>query len=314
MEGFDIRKLTAILHNVIEDTPAFETYAIEWYERYKRQKIRPKTRRLYEGFLKNHLVPFFGKLKIGEIKSQDVQNFYDSCNMLSHSTVRQMKVVLHQIFESAKEDQYIEINPTESTRHILPAKASERSALSQAEIQDVIRQLPRLREQDSLLMHLLIYTGERRGEVLGLRWEDIDFDNNVINISRQIIHLSNHPYECEPKSKAGIRAIPLLPELKKILQQYKKKKGFIIGDGVNPITETSFNRRYERIGRLVDLHGATPHIFRHTFLTMASDKLDPKTLQAIAGHATFSLTFNKYVHKRDEKVIESVGRLAKLFT
>ncbi len=150
-------------------------------------------------------------------------------------------------------------------------------------------------------MSLLIYTGERRGEVLGLRWEDIDFENGLISVQRAVTFVKGKPFVGEPKSKAGYREIPILPELKQCLEKYRKKEGYIIGDGEEPITETGFKRRYERIGKQIDLHGATPHVFRHTFLTMASDKVDTKTLQMIAGHSSYTITFNRYVHSRAEK-------------
>ena len=313
MNALDYQALVSMFTGQPKDTPLFSDYAWKWYRRYKEPTIRPNTRRLYEGFLSNHLVPYFGEKPVGSITSGDVQDFYDSRGDLAHSTARQLKVVLHQIMASAIEDQLICTNPTESKRHVLPDRVTERNALTKAEIQDVIRQLPRLKEQDLLLLGLLIYTGERRGEAIGLRWEDIDFRISLIHVRRAVIHIGNRPIVTDPKSKAGIRDIPLLPELKKILTEHRRRTGYIIGDGVSPITETSFCRRWERIDRLIDLHGATPHVFRHTFLTMASDGIDTKTLQAIAGHSTYTLTFNRYVHKRDEKIRESASKLQGLF-
>ena len=305
--------IAAMLMGQQKEAPLFADYARQWFERYKRPKLREKTNLLYEGFLENHLIPFFGQKQVGAITSEEIQCFYDAKADLSHSTTRQMKVVLHQILDSAIEDGYRQDNPTESKRHVLPAKVTTRNALTADEIHDVIRQMVRLKPQDLLLLSLLIYTGERRGEVLGLRWEDIDFKNNMISVSRAVVHIRNKPLVGNPKSQAGKRKVPLLPELKEILLRYRKAEGYIIGNGTEPISEKAFDRRYERIRRQVDLHGATPHVFRHTFLTMASDKIDPKTLQAIAGHSTFSLTFNKYVHKRDDKVQESATKLKQLF-
>lgn len=305
--------IAAMLMGTQKETPLFADYARQWFERYKKPKLREKTKLLYEGFLANHLIPYFGSKQVGAITSEDIQSFYDSRSSLSHSTTRQMKVVLHQILDSAIEDGYRNDNPAESRRHVLPSGVTIRNALTTAEIKDVIRQMVRLKPQDLLLLSLLIYTGERRGEVLGLRWEDIDFRNNMITVSRAVVHIRNRPLVGNPKSQAGNRKVPLLPELKEILLKYYKPEGYIIGDGITPISERTFDRMYERIRRQVDLHGATPHIFRHTFLTMAADKIDPKTLQAIAGHSTFSMTFNKYVHKRDDKVQESATKLERLF-
>jgi integrase len=87
---------------------------------------------------------------------------------------------------------------------------------------------------------------------------------------------------------------------------HKKAEGYIVGDGEKPLTERTFTRMWERIGKKIDLHGATPHVFRHTYITMAaSSGIDVKTLQAIAGHADIKMTMDRYAHKRDEKVMEA---------
>ncbi len=297
----------------VKETPLFHDYAMNWYTRYKEPKLRPKTRVVYAYLMGKHIFPFFETMRLSDITSETIQTFYDNCSALCHSTVRQMRVILHQIFASAIEDKWIRENPTESCRHILPSRASERKALTREEIQDIIGHLPRLKPQDAMLMYLLIYTGERRGEVLGLRWEDVDFENDLISVQRAVTFVKGKPVVGEPKSRAGYREIPILPELKQCLENNRKMAGYIIGDGEQPITETSFKRRYERIGKQIDLHGATPHVFRHTFLTMASDKIDTKTLQMIAGHSSYSITFNRYVHGRVEKIRGAGSKMERMF-
>ena len=69
------------------------------------------------------------------------------------------------------------------------------------------------------------------------------------------------------------------------------------------LTETAYNRTWERIGKKIDLHGATPHVLRHTYLTTAAgENIDPKTLQSMAGHADHQVTMNVYVHAKKENV------------
>ncbi len=81
-----------------------------------------------------------------------------------------------------------------------------------------------------------------------------------------------------------------------------KESGFIIG-GESPITMTTFNNTWHRINKMIDLHGATPHVFRHSYLTyMAGQTADLKTIQAIAGHSTIDMTMNRYVHAQPEKI------------
>lgn len=79
--------------------------------------------------------------------------------------------------------------------------------------------------------------------------------------------------------------------------------GFIVGSSDAPITESTFDRAWQRIDKTIDLHGATPHVLRHTYLTeLAAAEVDVKTIQAIAGHADIRMTMDRYVDKRFEKI------------
>ncbi|MBP3644834.1 MAG: tyrosine-type recombinase/integrase [Clostridia bacterium] len=82
--------------------------------------------------------------------------------------------------------------------------------------------------------------------------------------------------------------------------------GYVIGGGEQPITESMFDHALERIGKTINLHGATPHVLRHTYLTMLGETgTNIKTIQAIAGHADIQTTMNRYVYSRNEKLLEA---------
>lgn len=306
--------LDAILSALQQQQPDVKMgdYANKWFESFKKKRLRPGTQKTYSYLLNKHIIPFFSERAVASISVADIQSFYDSLSYLSRSTLRQMRVILHQIFRAAKEDKLIADNPTESDRLSYSNRMSVREALTQDAIQHIVRQLVRLKGSDLLLLSLLIYTGERRGEVLGLRWEDIDFDSDMIHVERAVAFPSNQPFVGETKSKAGVRSIPLLPELKNILLRYKKAEGYIVGNGDKPLTERAYRCAYKRIDSKLDLHGATAHVFRHTFMTMAVDALDLKTLQTIAGHASHVTTM-RYVHKRDEKIAAAKDKLTGMF-
>lgn len=86
-----------------------------------------------------------------------------------------------------------------------------------------------------------------------------------------------------------------------------KKVGYIIGEHKTPISGTAYRCMFEKIRKSVDLHGATAHVFRHSYLTMLDEAgVDPKTLQYIAGHGNFSFTMNRYVHGR-KKAAQQAG-------
>lgn len=162
------------------------------------------------------------------------------------------------------------------------------------------------------MMALMMLTGTRRGEALGLRWEDIDLSAGLIHIQRNITYAQNQPFIGTPKTAKGERDVPINSMLLTHLEPIQKE-GFIIGD-TEPISRMLYRRRMERIEATIDLHGATAHIFRHSYLTYAASLgTGLKTLQSIAGHADIHTTMNRYVHKQTDKIIETGNRLQALF-
>jgi len=253
-------------------------------------------------------------MRLEEIGTNTIQTFYNENSCKAKSTVRQMSILLHQIFDMAVEDGHMRMNPTESKRLAMPTKKKKREALTTGDVKDILGNLDKLEAQERLLIALLLLTGMRRGEVLGLCWENIDWKKKLICVEQAVTFFNNQPVIGETKSEAGNRVIPLEKKLEEVLTPMKKESGFVIGDGEKPLTERTFTRMWERIGRKIDLHGATPHIFRHTYITMAaSSGIDVKTLQSIAGHADIKMTMERYAHKREEKVIEAGSLISGVF-
>jgi len=116
-----------------------------------------------------------------------------------------------------------------------------------------------------------------------------------------------------PKSKAGVRLIPLEPQLEDILTALPHAGKYILGNSEFPITEMTCKRGWERICRTINMHGATAHVLRHTYITMVAAHLGIKTLQTIAGHSDISTTMNRYAHDSEDKIIQAVGLLRDMY-
>ena len=295
------------------DRHLFADYAWEWFESYKVPKLRPGTEMNYRLIIRKHLVPFFGSMRLDEITTVDVQRFYNQHAHQSRSTVNKLALILHGIFDSAIEDGLCVIDLTRSKRLTYSKKKTFREALFIDAAQDIIANLPRLELKDRLLVALLIITGIRRGEALSLQWEDIDFERKLINIRRSVRFAGNKGYIGPTKSKAGVRLIPLEPQLEEILTALPHDGKYILGNGEFPITEMTYKRGWERICRTINIHGATAHVLRHTYITMAAAHLDIKTLQTIAGHSDISTTMNRYAHGREDKIIQAGGLLKDMY-
>ena len=208
----------------------------------------------------------------------------------------------------------MQTDPTASRKLMIPStRKNEREAISMEEFQDILGNLEKLQPEDRRLMALLMLTGMRRGEALGLQWADINWEKGHIYVRRNVTFAGNQPHIGTPKTEKGTRQIPIVGMLREYLEPVGVGETFIIG-GDEPITEMTFKRTFQRIAKTIDLHGATPHVFRHSFLTYAQTVVtDIKTLQAIAGHADIQTTMNRYVHQQSDKIVETGKRVTDLF-
>jgi integrase len=285
-------------------THDFQSYAETWLTLYKVNCLKHTTLREYTSLLNKHLIPAFGAMDISAITTDDVPRFMNSKADMSRKSIHEMVMVLGMILESAVEDGFLPRNPARSKRLKNPSrKVSPRHALTSAELADIIEHLPMLSEErDRMTLALLIYTGMRRDEVLGLRWEDIDLAQGLIFVRRGVTYKGNQPCIDTPKTAAGIRMIPLPIELRTHLRP-EAPLHYLVGGQDKPISEKTFIRMWQRIGRLIDLHGATPHVFRHTYMTMAQRaNVSMKTLQTIGGYSDLATLQDRYVHTQQEDI------------
>ena len=284
-------------------TILLKDYVHKWMTTYKMHKLKPTTLTTYEKWLNAHILPVFGERSIASITTDDIQQFLNNRKEMSSKSLTVMRNLMGEIFKDAVEDGLMEKDPTSSRRLIIPSnKVTERQALPLADFKDILNHLPELPLEERRLLALLMLTGMRRGEVLGLRWEDIDLENQLIHVQRNVTHpQTNQPHIGTPKTKSGTRDIPLDPMLLELLAPMQDT-GFIIG-GKQPITLKHYTNTWNRIKKAVDLHGATAHVFRHSYLTYAAgESSDIKSLQKIAGHSDIRMTMNRYVHAQPEKV------------
>ena len=171
----------------------------------------------------------------------------------------------------------------------------------------------------------ILQTGLRTGELIGLRWSDIDFKNKTMKISRTM--------ECRysvggwrtgpPKSSAGYRTIPLTEEAVRILEDQKLKNSlikvipiewseyvFLCRKGT-PVTNTAYNAILFRYCDKAGIPRFSMHVLRHTFATRCLEgSMQGAVLQRILGHSSIGITMNLYVHITDEEKYKEIERAA----
>ena len=288
----------------------FSAYAENWMRLYKENHLKHTTLREYSTILNKHLLPAFGDADIRAVTTDAIQRFMNGKAAMSRKSIREMVMVLGMIMESAVEDGILTRNPARSKRLTNPSqRVKQRNALTSVQLNDIVLQLPKhSNAQERFFLALLIYTGMRRSEVLGLRWGDVDLLRGIIDVRRGVTYKGNLPQISTPKTAAGIRQIPIPDALRQWLCP-GDKNCYVIGGQESPVTEKSFQCMWRRIASSIDLHGATPHVFRHTYMTFAQRaKVATKTLQSIGGYADLATLQDRYIHTQQEDI--EAARLA----
>lgn len=286
--------------------PTVNEYAERWYNlTWKPQENTDKrTWKNAHTQVFTHIKPYFANIRLDEVKTSDVQTFLNKFigEGRSASTVDQVRMVLKQVFDLAIEDDLLKKNPAASKRLSVGTKEEKREPLTENQIASILAELHVLAIKDQLLVLIPLYAGTRRGETLGLQWKHVDFENDTITIEQACKTNGNKAVLGDTKSSAGHRTIPLTAPLKHVLMDIQGNSDDYIVSGKKLMTQSAYDRAWERITKHVNLYGKTAHSLRHTYATFMLDKVSNKNLQYIMGHSEFSTTIDIYVHPQKEKI------------
>lgn len=221
--------------NTFQKQKTVDTVANEWFE--SKRGIRNHTRQNYD-FLFNHYAKStrIGKMKIKDVKNSDIKRHYNSLienNGLSIETIDGLQNVLRQVFEYGVAQHYIASNPTEGCmrdfKKALKTDEQKHKALTadeQARFLDFIAKSETYSHWYNTFA-VMVGTGLRVGELTGLRWCDIDFDKNIIDVSHTLVYYKEIDGSMtwqinKPKTKAGVRTITMLDSVKRALENEKQ--------------------------------------------------------------------------------------------
>jgi integrase len=259
---------------------------------------KPSATRSYEAALRDRIYPELGALRVTEVQPRDVQRLADE--MLAArkdaSTIRNALMPLRVIYRRALEDGDVAVNPTTNLR--LPAVEGKRDRIVSPE--EAKKLLAALAEKDRPLWATALYAGLRRGEIMGLRIEDVNLAKGVIRVERSY---DPKAYEfTEPKSRAGKRSVPIASVLRDYLIEHKlrmgKSEGLFFGRTVEtPFDDSSLAARAATAWRNAELEGITLHEARHTYASlMIAAGVNAKSLQTYMGHSSVTVTYDRYGH------------------
>lgn len=351
------KKIQRDLEDGINGYAGARTTLNSFFDAYMETKyeLKQSTRTNYKYMYKKYVSEGLGQRSIGSIKYSDIKKFY--IHLIKEvgfkpNSMEIIHTILHPVFAVAVRDGLIRTNPTEGVMTEIKKshdwEKGKRHALTVAQQTAFISYIARSKQFSHWLpiFTVLLGTGCRVGEAVGLRWQDCDFEGNVISVNHNLIYRVQDSGKCEyhvttPKTRSGIRIIPMLSEVKKALQgEYDRQlregftklevdgySGFIfqnqLGECLNP---HAINRAIERISKAYNreetnraakenrepelLPHFSAHNLRHTFCTrFCENETNLKIIQEIMGHADISTTMNVYNEATREKKMESFANL-----
>ena len=277
----------AIEENVGIDYGKAKTYTVGswlevWMENYAKIKLRPSTYKTSQGFLKNHIKPQIGSIPLADLTSLGLQRFYKHLldggrvdrieakkkpKGLAPKTVRNIHQMIGSAYNLAIEQKLVTRNPAQGCA--LPkVEHKEMKTLTADQLSAFFREA-----RDSgvfALYYIDLTTGLRRGELLGLKWLDIDLEKGDLRVQRQIGRIDGKIIEMPLKTKNAYRTLPLSADAINVLMQQRRKTGnsewvFLSPTG-GPMSPDSVLHMLHRILKRAGLPKVRFHDLRHPYV------------------------------------------------
>lgn len=310
---------------------------------YSKTSVRGSTYSGYVSITDHHLSPL-GERKLSEVTNAMIQEHLQkkarsakNPQGLGEKSLLNIKAFLNLVFNQAVKNGYVMRNPVTGVK-IPKAGTKETIALSleeQKRLLQVAREYPR---PIMFAAVFALYTGCRKGEVMGLQWKDVDFNEGVIHISKQLTRHYNLDEDeatktvfdvSDPKTKFSVRDIYMFPSFAKEFKEYKEKmiqwkqeNKFIhseedyvfVGVKNRPIEPRVFYRYYQEVMEMAGLENANFHTLRHTFATRCIENgMDILMVSRTLGHSNVSTTLNKYSHLLPKHQKASMEKLEAIY-
>jgi len=297
---------------------SFSDFSQRWLT--QRHGISRNTRDLYQSILRTHLLPAFGLLSLSLITQQQIQDFVNALysKSLSDTTIKRIFSLLHAILQAAVRAEHVLRNAA-----ALVEKPTVRRRMFEVWSLDQIRTfLERLLvegDRYAIAFTLAVLTGMRQGEILGLRWQDVDYRQGVIRMQQTLTHRGT-AFQAGGKTTQSVRVIALSQETMHLLEAHqaflvaewhekqRQKQQYSV-DSLNPptlvvstpdggpLSPRLLHRLWQRILQDWQLPRITFHDLRHTHASILLQQgVHPKIVSERLGHASVHMTLNTYSH------------------
>lgn len=288
----------------------FREYVEHWAEYRKNDKKHPITQKTYESYEqlnRTHIIPYFTEhdLTVEELRTSHINEFFDYLlTKVSVNTVKHIRVNVTNALKLAVKEELIRTNPALNAEALPRMKRYNGTAYSEKELINLFNACKDTKLETPI--KLAATYGLRRSEVLGLRWDDIDFTNNVIHIQHTAIQLNNEIcYSDSTKSETSRRDLPLTETVKKYLQVLKNvqtekfgmHKYVCLDEYGEPLKPRYVSHAFNKLLEKNDLPHIRFHDLRHSAATnLIKAGCSLEEVKEWLGHSSISVTADIYTH------------------
>ncbi len=290
-----------------------------WLEDYARPNVSPKTLLQYTDFVRRGLIPALGSISLAKLRPQHIQSYYshalqhgraDGKGGLSAKTVLHIHRLLREALQHAVKWQVLARNPADAVEPPRPQRYNP-PVLSPEEVR---RLLTKAADKPcGAIIHTAVMTGLRRGELLGLRWRDVDLDAGLLHVVQSAQWLPGQGWSFrQPKTHHGRRPVALAPATVEVLREHRRRQledRLALGEAYRdhdlvfatplgtPIDTSNLRRAWDRIVNAAGLPHLRFHDIRHIHATlMLAGGVHPKVVAERLGHANVGITLDTYSH------------------
>ncbi|WP_211210872.1 tyrosine-type recombinase/integrase [Sporichthya polymorpha] len=277
---------------------------------------RPSTLDRYRIAIDSHIKPGLGQIRLDKLRPRDVQLFLAArAEVVAPATVVKIHAVLRSALSDAERLDLIARNAAKAARSPSLAKP-ERRVLTVEEAKRLLTAAASNRLEGVLVVALTL--GLRRGEILGLRWSDVDLDNRVLHVRQAVQRAGGSLRIVEPKTHRSRRVLPIPAVAVPAFERQRARQaaerlaagpawqdnGLVFASTLGtPMEPRNVNRRFELLRASADLDWLRMHDLRHACATfLIAHGVDHRTVMEVLGHSTIRLTMDTYTHVLDERL------------
>lgn len=296
----------------------FKELTEAYFNLYAPNKLKPITAYNYNKMVNYHFMDYFGNKKLKDITPGMITSFYNThttidkngdTKPLTHSSAKKLYTILQSIFTFAVSQNFIKETPCRNI--ILPSNRNEEEKRKYLTEEELTRFLPLFESYSSFntIVKLLLYTGMRSGECLGLQWDNIDFENNIIHITHTLSDVAGKHFLTTPKTKRSKRYIYMNNTVAQLLKEHRKHQlelilsipnfehsemVFTSATG-NYKDRSCLNTSFRRFLKNTEFSFLTLHSLRHCNATLLLNSgVDLKIVSEHLGHSDINVTADIY--------------------